>query len=258
MSVDPDHLLHAQQRRAPAAPRLPGALVAGATGALGNEVLRRLASGVRYAQVQVLASEPMTTLLQTVQPLHVAGDDIDTWPTAQGAAVGVVMFDRPRLLQERERALWTPGPEHLLSLARWMRRSGVSTLAVVLPHDQGRLPTALRAGLASLDEHAVATLGFERVLFLRAARKPGGLPPDASAPQRLAHWMLSNAHFMLPTAEQPVRATKVAEMLDVALQLAPSGIHVASPELVWQATQHDMQGTVARWLGRMPQAPARD
>ncbi len=70
--------------------------------------------------------------------------------------------------------------------------------------------------------------------------------------------MLSNAHFMLPTAEQPVRATKVAEMLDVALQLAPPGIHVASPELMWQATQRDLQGTVARWLGRMPQAPARD
>ncbi len=248
MSADPSHLLQAQQRRAPAAPHLPGALVAGATGTLGNEVLRRLASGVRYVQVQVLASEPMTTLLQTVRPLRVEGDDIGTWPLARGAAVGVVMFDRPQLLQERERALWTPRPEQLLPLAQWMRRSGVSTLAVVLPHDQGRLPTALRAGLASLDEHAVATLGFDRVLFLRAARKPGGLPPGASAPQRLAHWMLSNAHFMLPNAEQPVRATKVAEMLDVALQLAPPGIHVASPELVWRAAQGDVRSVLQQWL----------
>lgn len=217
-------------------------------------MLRRLASGQHYGHVQVLTAEPMAALLRTVRPLRVHGDDIAAWPATGGAEVAVVMFDKPQRLKERERALWTPRPEQLPALARWLRASGVTTLAVVLPHDQGRLPAALRAGLASLDEQALTTLGFERLLIIRAARKPGG--PSAETPllSRVAHWMLSNLHFMLPQAEQPVRPARVAELVALALRIAPAGIHVAAPELVWQATQRDLHGTVARWLGRMPQA----
>ena len=43
------------------------------------------------------------------------------------------------------------------------------TMAVVLPHHQGTLPDALKAGLATLDEHALAALGFERLHFLSVA-----------------------------------------------------------------------------------------
>lgn len=263
MQATPAHLLRAHQQRTATPTALPNALVAGATGTLGNEVLRRLASGVHYGHVQVVASEPMAALLRTVRPLRVDGDDIAAWPATQGAETAVVMFDKPQLLKERERALWTPRPDQLPALARWLRKSGVTTLAVVLPHDQGRLPSALRAGLANLDEQALTTLGFERVLIIRAARKPGG--PAAGAPvlARVAHWMLSNLHFMLPQAEQPVRPARVAELVALALRIAPAGIHVASPETVWQATQRDLQGTVVRWLGRLPEtaahkAPARN
>jgi hypothetical protein len=66
---------------------------------------------------------------------------------------------------------------------------------------------------------------------------------------RLAHWMLGIFKYMVPSSEQPVRAVKVAEMLAEALRAAPPGIHVAPPELVWQAAQQDVRGTVRRWLG---------
>ena len=55
----------------------------------------------------------------------------------------------PRLFYDRERALWTPGPGQLLPLAEWMHRSGVRTLVVVTPHAPGRLPEAIKRGLAS-------------------------------------------------------------------------------------------------------------
>ena len=57
---------------------------------------------------------------------------------------------------------------------------------------------------------------------------------------------------MVPSSEQPVRAVKVAEFVDLALQLAPPGIHVAAPELVWRAAQKDLRGTVQHWLGTAP------
>jgi hypothetical protein len=245
MRQDPLQVLRAVSRAQPSIER-PRLLIAGATGALGNEVLRRLAGSSSYATTQVLAREPVTEGMRNVQTLLVPADDPAAWPLAQ-ADLGVVMFDPPRLFYDRERALWTPTPQQLPPLARWMRASGVRTLAVVLPHAPGRLPDALKRGLASLDEHAVASLGFERLLIVRSAQKPG--PVVHGHPlARLAHWMLGIFKYMVPSAEQPVRAVKVAELLSLALRRAPPGIHVAAPEQVWQAAQGEMEDVVRRWL----------
>ena len=130
-----------------------------------------------------------------------------------------------------------------------MRGWGVRTLVVVLPHAQGRLPEALKRGLASLDEQAVAALGFERVLFVRSAQKPQAALHNGFL-NRAGHWMLASVRFMVPSSEQPVRAAKVAELVTAALQLAPPGIHVAAPELVWQAAQGNLRELVKSWLGR--------
>lgn len=233
----------ASSRRAPRKPRL---VIAGATGVLGNEVLRRLAGSTGFSSTQVLAREPITAGLRGVLATQVPSDAPREWPEG-GADIGVILFDPPRLFYDRERALWTPQPQQLPELAAWMRASGVGTLAIVMPHAPGRLPEALKRGLASLDEQSVAALGFERLLILRSARKPeaGG---HHNVLNRLAHWMLSIFKYMIPTSEQPVRAIKVAELLAVALQLAPPGIHVAAPELVWRAAQGQLVELARQWL----------
>lgn len=255
MAIDPMQVLQAA-RRPPSrgddgASAEQSLLIAGATGALGNELLRRLAGSHRYAHTQVLAREPMQDGLRGVQtvlmPEAGVGDETSTWPRVQ-ADVALVCFDPPRLYHDRERALWAPAPEQLPQIARWLRDCGVRTLAVVQPHAQGRLPEALKRGLASMDEQAVAALGFERLLLVRSARKPAA-GPRGSAPQRLAEWMLSIARFMVPASEQPVRAAVVAQFVDAALRFAPPGTYVAPPELVWQAAQGDTEAVVRAWLG---------
>ncbi|MFC5497171.1 hypothetical protein ACFPOE_06470 [Caenimonas terrae] len=248
MPADPFQALQAAARRPGAAAGKPALLIAGATGALGNEMLRRLAGSGRHGHVNVLAREPMTEGLRGVACLVVPPEVDGGWP-AVDAQVGVILFDPPRLFYDRERALWTPRPDQLPALALWMRRCGVTTLAVVLPHAQGRLPDALKRGLASLDEHAVAALGFERVLFVRSAQKP--VPrPAGNLLRQAANLMLSVFHYMVPGSEQPVRATKVSELVAAALQIAPPGIHVAGPELVWSAAQGNLRELVAAWLAR--------
>lgn len=225
----------------------PRLLIAGATGVLGNEVLRRLVGSSRFGATQVLAREPITPGLRSVRATLVPSEDPQDWPPAP-ADTGVILFDPPRMFYERERALWTPAPQQLLPLARWMRAGGVRTLAIVLPHAPGQLPEALKRGLATLDEQAIAALGFERLLILRSAQKPPETR-QASVFARLAHWMLGIFKYMVPSSEQPVRAAKVAELLNVALGLAPPGIHVAPPELVWQAAQQDVRTVARGWLG---------
>jgi hypothetical protein len=245
MRSGPIQVLQAAQRTG-SMQRKPRLVIAGATGALGNEVVRRLVGLQQFESTQVLAREPITPALRGVTTTLVASDSPDDWlPSA--AEIGVILFDPPRLFYQRERALWTPRPDQLASLGRWMRRSGITTVAIVLPHVQGRLPEALKRGLANLDEQAVAALGFERLLLIRSAQKPGAVPPSGIL-SRIAHWMLSVSKFMIPSSEQPVRATKVAELLAVALRLAPPGIHIAAPELVWRAAQRDLREIARRWL----------
>ncbi len=250
MPVDPLQVLQAARGPGPVAARRGTLLIAGATGALGNELVRRLAGRHRFAHTRVLAREAMRDGLRGVETVCVpaASDGLMAqWPRV-AADTAIVAFDPPRLYHDRERALWLPDPAQLPALARWLRGCGVQTLVVVQPHAQGRLPEALKRGLASLDEQAVVALGFERVILVRSAQKPGPAR-SANAGERLAAWMLSITRFMVPSAEQPVRASKVAELVDVALALAPAGVHVAAPELVWRASQGTALRTVAQgWL----------
>ena len=249
-----DQAINAAQRPGPARPRLPRLLIAGATGVLGNAVLRHQGGMQRTSHAQVLARLPIRQGLRQVSaqvvPVAIEGhDNFEQWPLLP-ADMAIVMFDPPRMVYGRERALWTPAPQQLPGLCGWIKRCGVHTLAIVLPHAQGSLPEALKRGLSSLDEQAITALALERLLIVRTAQKP------ASARQphllhRTASWMLGVSSYMVPRSEQPVRASKVAEFVDQALLWLPAGIHVAAPELVWQAAQGNpahMRQVLAQWV----------
>ena len=200
-----------------------------------------------HARIIVLAREAMTPALRPVSVLVLPDGGIGNWPVTP-VDTGLIMFDPPRMYYDREKALWTPGPGDLPALAQWMRLCGVRTLGIVLPHAQGRLPDALKRGLASLDEQAVVSMGFDRLLIVRSAQKAPAIKSGASFLEKTAAWMLSIIGFMVPASEQPVRASKVAEFVQKAMQLMPPGTHIAPPELVWQAAQGDLDAVIRAWL----------
>jgi hypothetical protein len=236
MPISPSQALEALNRAASPAPQLPDLLIAGATGALGHAVMRRLVGTHRFAHTQVLASEPMAQGMRMVSLTQVAGE-VNAWPAlAAGCTAAVVMFEPPRLYYERERALWTPQAQQMPELARWLKSAGVQTLAVVLPHNQGSLPESLKRGLASLDEHALAALGFERLIIVRTAQKPAALAKKHPL-ERLAQSMLGIFAYMVPSSEQLARPTKIAEIVDALLQVAPRGITVLAQEEIWRLAQ---------------------
>lgn len=214
---------------------------------LGQELLQRAVAMQRLGACELLVREPMTAGVRGVTTTVVPSGDPSGWPPAV-ADTGLILFEPPRDLHGRERAMWVPAPEQLPALARWMHASGVRTLAVVLPHARGLLPAALRHGLANLDEHAVATLGFESLLFVRAPHVPVA-QGDGDPLARLAQRMLAIFKYMVPGSEQPVRAARLAELVLAALELAPAGTHVAAPQHLWQAGSADAQTAVRQWLG---------
>jgi hypothetical protein len=222
-------------------------LVAGAAGALGSAVLEQAL--VAFGRVQVLVDAPMAAAMRGFEALPRAA--LETGAGLLHADTALVVFDRERGRHGREAGFHQPQPQDLPVLAGLLHDHGVRHLVVVLPHAPALMPAAFKVGLASLDEQAVASLGFEQLVIVRSAR-PAPQRRAASWPQRLADAMLAQLHWMVPQRDQPVRPVKVAAfVVSVARHLpqARRGARVAPPELVWQAAQQrDAGNVVRRWL----------
>ncbi len=237
---------------APAA-RRHGAWLAGGGGALGAAVLEALLGARVFAPLHVLVTQDFHA---TARGLHTQRLDTLHAATSVRAPLAVVVFDAGRHANGREAAFWQPQPPELLPLATTLHALGVRHLVVVLPHTSATLPEALKAGLASLDEQAVAALGFEHVAFVRTAQRPD--EARSAGLQRLADAVLAQLRVMVPQREQPVRAAKVAALVAAlarALPASPSGTRVMAPEWVWQAAQDaDLPALVEDWLAGRPLA----
>lgn len=243
------HALRAGRGDAPApAGRTRGAWVAGGGGALGSAVLEALMGARALAPLRVLVTQDFHATAQGLQT-----QDVATLARAEGPVLplAVVVFDRTRHANGREAAFWQPQPADLLPLATTLHALGVRHLIVVQPHSSASLPQALKAGLASLDEQAVAALGFDHVVVLRTAQRPGDAP--SAGLQRVADAVLAQLRIMVPQREQPVRAAKVAALVAAlarALPDSPPGTRVMAPEWVWHAAQGaDPRALVDGWLG---------
>lgn len=230
-------------------------VVVGAGGSLGAAVLERAL--VAFGHVQVLVDTPVAPAMRGFEALPCSALSSTG---ALRADTALVVFDRERGVHGREAAFHRPRPEALPALARTLHAAGVRHLVVVLPHAPALLPAALKVGLASLDEQAVASVGFDQLVIVRSAR-PAARQRAGAWPQRLADAMLAQLHWMVPQRDQPVRPVKVAAfVVEVALRLpgARGGARVAPPELIWQAAQSaDAAEVVQRWLdeGQWPQEP---
>lgn len=250
---------HAHHR--PSAGPARQVLVVGGAGALGAAVLEQLLAGGAFLRVAVLVTQPLNAALRGL--LTVPAEALDGPPPARGEDTAIIVFDRERHANGREQAFLRPVPETLPGLAAALRRRGVRRLVVVMPHAPATLPEALKRGLASLDEQAVAAQGFDQLVIVRSAQAPPAA--EARHPlQRVGDWVIAQLQLMVPQREKPVRAVKVARFVAELAALLPQvahGTRVVPPEAVWEAAQStDVAGTVADWLHgreRAGQAPPR-
>jgi hypothetical protein len=176
-----------EPRRARPIVRLQDALVVGAGGRLGSALLAESLVAGRFRHVGAVARSVLTSSLRGLDLLPEAalrGGD------ARGAEVAFVVFERERHSNGRDDAFLQPDPDDLPALARALRAGGVRRVVVVVPHAPMLLPQALRHGFASHAEREVAGLGFDQLVFIRAAQ----FAADRSAVswlRRFAAWWLS-------------------------------------------------------------------
>jgi len=234
-------------------------LVLGGGGVLGAAVLAGALASGRFARVQALVARGLASTLRDFEAVpveHLGG--------RLRADTALVVFERARRSNGRDDAFVQPQPERLAALAAQLKQGGVRRLLVVVPHAPALLPEALKHGLATLDEGRVAALGFEQLLFLRAAQTGGGRAARGWA-RRLAAGWLAQMSWMVPERERPVRTQRLAELLvELSWRLAeaPPATRVLPPELMWQAAQQEAAGPLlAAWLAGEalppPRLPAR-
>lgn len=240
------------------------ALVVGGVGPLGAAVLEQVLGSGGFVSVAALVSQPVAVSLRGFEAWPFAGAEQPPLP-GQRAEVAVLVFDRERHRHGREAAFVRPQPEGLLALGHWLLGAGVRRLVVVMPHAPTLMPQALRAGLANLDEQALAGLGFEQLVIVRPARSTAAATGPAAGPwlARVAQGVLAQLHWMVPQREQPLRAVKVARFVVQLLRALPqatAGTRVAPPELLWDWAQPGGGGDalLRQWLaeGRWQSAPA--
>lgn len=245
---------------APAVRRAPQAqvlLVVGGGGVLGSAVLAGALGCGHFARVQALVARELASTLRGFEPVASLHGPLR-------ADTALIAFERARRSNGRDDAFVQPQPDQLAELAAQLHAGGVRRLLVVVPHAPALLPEALKHGLATLDEGRVAALGFEQLLFLRAAQSGGGAA-GRGWPQRMAAGWLAQMSWMVPQREQPVRTQRLAELLvELSWRVAEAApaTRVLPPELLWQAAQAESAGPLlAAWLAGEPlpppQLPAR-
>ena len=164
--TDPAQALAAANRPRPrASASQRRVLVLGGGGVLGSLVVERLLSGQRFAHVGVWTVQPLQPALRGLEPVPEAD-----WP-AFAPDTAVVVFDRERHANGRDLAFGRA------AAGRAGRRGRRSCTSSAWPRwswwcrtRPGALPQALKAGLATLDEGAVAALGFRHLVFMRSAQ----------------------------------------------------------------------------------------
>jgi hypothetical protein len=233
-------------RAVAATPTLASVLVVGAGGTLGSAVLAEALVAGRFQRVMAVVAAPLVSTLPGLVPVPLGR--LAEGPL--GADTALLIFERERHSNGRDDAFVQPEPNALLPLARELHNAGVRRLLVVVPHAPALLPHALRHGLASLDEGAVAALGFEHLVFVRSAQA-AVRSAAASRVQRFADWWLSQLAWMVPSREQPLLAAKLAALVvQVArrLPLARPGTRIVPQELLWQAAQDGADTHLDAWL----------
>lgn len=229
----------------------PVLIIAGAGGVLGREVARRLIGSMAFEQTVLLTHRPFHAVMRGVVDHCVNAQNPALTPLLK-AQVGVMMFEPGNSYYDRERSIWTPAPSQVPALAQWMGACGVRTLVIVLPHQPNRLPQALQQGLASLEEHTIATLGFNTLVILRVADARPQAAVKGNLGERLAAWLLGNLKYMIPSHEMPLRASQLAKVVGLIVQRAQeidSGTFVAGQALLSQAVRGDADAIIAAWLG---------
>lgn len=203
------------------------ALVAGATGRLGEALLNEVLARGEYARVLALAEAPMSLGVRRLELATLeALDRVDDVFIAPGddhepSARSYYGRDAPFTLVDDALSV---------RIARRAAQAGACRLLLVSPTAAWQQISRLNHGLTSDAEREIAALPIERIVVLRPTRnaRSGG----GTLVQRFVHAYLSVQLLMLPRSVPFVTSAHLSRVAVAAIDGAAPGISVIGAERI--------------------------
>jgi uncharacterized protein YbjT (DUF2867 family) len=210
-----------------AAPR--AALVAGATGLVGQAILARLLDDPRYERVDVLARRPLPAAIARHAKLTVHVGDADLIARAADGIDDVfIALGTTIKVAGSEAAFRAIDHDLVVAIARAARAAGATRLGVVSALGADSASGVFYNRVKGDMESAVASLGYDSVTFAQPSLLLGDRAALGQPERRLERFAIGLGTPLLgliPRSVRPIRADVVAASLIAAVAIGQPGVH---------------------------------
>jgi uncharacterized protein YbjT (DUF2867 family) len=204
------------------------AVVAGATGLVGRELITRLLHEPRYARVVALTRRPLSLMDARLEVVDAAYDRLvavlDGVASARGTLDVFCCLGTTRRIAGSEEAFRRVDHEYVVALGHWARAAHAHRFVVVSALGADAASRVFYNRVKGETERDLAALGLASLVILRPSLLAGDRA-EFRAGERLALLATRPMRALLPAAIRPVAAADVAQsMLDAALAAAPPAV----------------------------------
>lgn len=202
------------------------ALLAGATGLVGRELVKELGASDEYATVHVLSRRPAPELasLPKVVLTVVSFDALPSLPPVDDAYIALGTTIK---VAGSEAAFRKVDYDYVVAVARAARAAGARRLGVVSALGADATSRVFYNRVKGEMQRAVAELGYDSVVIAQPSLLMGdreALGQPLRAGEVWARRLVGPVSGLIPAKVRPVRARAVAAALVRQVQSAPPGV----------------------------------
>ena len=204
------------------------AVVAGASGLVGTELIARLLHAPRYRRIVALVRRPLAVEHAKLEAVDAAYDrlpDLLGAPVHGGAAVDVFCCLGTTIRAAgSEAAFRRVDHDYVLALGQWARAVGARRMIVISALGADPYSRAFYNRVKGETERDLASLGLASLVLVRPSLLVGNRS-EFRFGERLALLATRPVRALLPPGIRPIAAADVAQaMVEAALADAPAGI----------------------------------
>jgi uncharacterized protein YbjT (DUF2867 family) len=202
------------------------ALVAGATGLVGRELVQQLVQSPEYERIHVLLRRPVPEL-EGQPKLKLEQVDFGALPPLPAVDDVLIALGTTIKVAGSEEAFRRVDHDYVVEVARAARAVGARRLGLVSALGADTRSRVFYNRVKGEAEQAVSELGYESVVIAQPSLLMGdreALGQPARRGEKLARAMLGPVMRLIPAGVRPVRASAVAAALIEHLQTTPPGV----------------------------------
>lgn len=206
------------------------ALLVGATGLVGRELLRQLLEDELYSEVHVLSRRPLDTQpFSRDHKLHVLVGPLDNTPLVPRVSDVFIALGTTIKVAGSQQAFRAVDHDLVVHVARLARQAGAQRLAAVTALGADASSRVFYNRVKGETENDLRALGYPSLTIVRPSLLTGDRASLNQADRPGEGWAIKlfvPLQRWLPASVRPVPAALVATAMRESLRLASAGVHI--------------------------------